>query len=32
MLAGSGPLRVVPDTTRRHLQELTLSFIGGALA
>jgi len=32
VLAGSGPLRVVPDTTRHHLQELTLSFIGGALA
>jgi len=32
VLAGSGPLRVVPDTTRRPLQELTLSFIGGALA
>ena len=32
VLAGSGPLRDVPDTTRRHLQELTLSFIGGALA
>jgi AcrR family transcriptional regulator len=32
VLAGTGPLRGVPDATRRHLQELTLSFIGGALS
>jgi AcrR family transcriptional regulator len=31
VLAGAGPLRAVPDATRRHLQDLTLSFIGGAL-
>ena len=32
VLAGPGPLREVPDATRRHLQDLTLSFIGSALA
>jgi AcrR family transcriptional regulator len=32
VLAGAGPLRAVPDPTRRQLQDLTLSFIGGALA
>ena len=32
VLAGPGPLRAVPDATRQHLQELTLSFIGSALA
>ena len=32
VLAGPGPLRGVPDATRQHLQELTLSFIGSALA
>ena len=31
VLAGPGPLRGVPDATRRHLQDLTLSFIGSAL-
>jgi AcrR family transcriptional regulator len=32
VLAGQGPLRGVPDATRHHLEELTLSFIGGSLA
>jgi AcrR family transcriptional regulator len=32
VLAGQGPLRNVPDATRRHLQELTLNFIGDSLA
>ena len=32
VLAGSGPLRHVPEVTRRHLEELTLTFIGEALA
>ena len=32
VLAGSGPLRDVPEATRRHLEELTLTFIGEALA
>ena len=27
VLAGQGPLRDVPDATRRHLEELTLTFI-----
>jgi AcrR family transcriptional regulator len=32
VLAGEGPLRDVPDATRRHLEELTLAFIGESLA
>jgi len=32
VLAGSGPLRDVPEVTRRHLEELTLTFIDEALA
>ena len=32
VLAGQGPLRDVPDATRRHLEELTLTFIGEGLA
>jgi hypothetical protein len=28
VLASQGPLREVPETTRRHLEELTLTFIG----
>ena len=28
VLAGQGPLRDVPDATRQHLEELTLTFIG----
>jgi AcrR family transcriptional regulator len=32
VLAGQGPLRDIPDATRRHLDELTLTFIGEALA
>jgi len=32
VLAGQGPLRDVPDATRRHLEDLTLAFIGGALS
>ena len=32
VLAGQGPLRDVPDSTRRRLDELTLTFIGEALA
>jgi len=32
VLAGPGPLRDVPDATRRHLEELTLSFIEEGLA
>ena len=32
VLAGQGPLRDVPDATRRRLQDLTLTFIGGALS
>ena len=32
VLTGSGPLRDVPDATRRHLEELTLAFIVEALA
>jgi AcrR family transcriptional regulator len=32
VLAGQGPLRDVPDATRRHLEDLTLTFIGGALS
>jgi AcrR family transcriptional regulator len=32
VLAGQGPLRDVPDATRRHLEELTLTFIDGGLA
>ncbi len=32
VLAGRGPLRDVPDATRHHLEELTLTFIDGGLA
>jgi AcrR family transcriptional regulator len=32
VLAGSGPLRDVPDVTRHRLEELTLTFIGEGLA
>ncbi len=31
VLAGQGPLRDVPDATRRHLEELTLTFIDEGL-
>jgi AcrR family transcriptional regulator len=31
-LAGSGPLRDVPDATRHHLEQLTFTFIGEGLA
>ncbi len=32
VLAGSGPLRDVPDATRHHLEQLTFTFIGDGLA
>ena len=32
VLAGQGPLRDVPDATRHHLEELTLTFIDASLA
>jgi AcrR family transcriptional regulator len=32
VLAGSGPLRDVPDVTRHRLEELTFTFIGEGLA
>jgi AcrR family transcriptional regulator len=32
VLTGQGPLRDVPDATRRHLGELTRTFIDGSLA
>ena len=32
VLAGSGPLRDVPEAARQHLEELTLTFIGEGLA
>ena len=32
VLAGQGPLRDVPDGTRHHLEELTLTFIDEGLA
>ena len=32
VLTGQGPLRDVPDATRRHLAELTRAFIGESLA
>jgi AcrR family transcriptional regulator len=32
VLAGQSPLRDVPDATRRHLERLTLTFIGESLA
>jgi AcrR family transcriptional regulator len=32
VLTGPGPLRDIPDATRRHLEELILTFIDGALA
>jgi AcrR family transcriptional regulator len=31
VLTGPGPLRDVPEATRHHLEELTLSFIGESL-
>ena len=31
VLTGQGPLRDVPDATRRHLEELTFGFIGEGL-
>jgi len=31
VLAGQGPLRDVPDTTRRRFEQLTLAFIAGGL-
>lgn len=31
VLAGQGPLRDIPDATRHHLEQLTLSFIAGGL-
>jgi AcrR family transcriptional regulator len=31
VLAGHGPLRHLPDVTRRHLEKLTLAFIDGGL-
>lgn len=32
VLAGEGPLRDVPEATRRHLEELTFAFINESLA
>jgi AcrR family transcriptional regulator len=32
MLTGQGPLRDLPEATRRHLEQLTLAFIGNGLA
>jgi AcrR family transcriptional regulator len=32
VLTGQGPLRGVPDATRRHLEEVTRAFIEGSLA
>jgi hypothetical protein len=32
VLAGQGPLRDVPEATRHHLEELTLTFLDGSLA
>jgi AcrR family transcriptional regulator len=32
VLTGQGPLRGVPDSARRHLEEVTRSFIEGSLA
>jgi AcrR family transcriptional regulator len=32
VLTGQGPLRELPDTTRRHLEKLTFAFIGEAVA
>ena len=31
VLSGRGPLRAMPEASRRHLEELTLGFIDGAL-
>ena len=31
VLTGQGPLRELPDVTRRHLEKLTSAFIGEAL-
>jgi AcrR family transcriptional regulator len=32
VLAGEGPLRDIPEATRRHLEERTFAFIGDGLA
>jgi hypothetical protein len=32
VLTGQGPLRELPDATRRHLEKLTLAFISEGLA
>ena len=32
VLVGQGPLRDVPDAARRHVEQLTLAFIGNGLA
>ena len=32
VLTGPGPLREVPDATRRHIEQLTGAFIDQALA
>ncbi len=32
VLVGQGPLRDVPESTRHHLEQLTLAFIGDGLA
>jgi AcrR family transcriptional regulator len=32
VLTGQGPMRDVPEATRRHLEQLTLAFIDGSLA
>jgi AcrR family transcriptional regulator len=32
VLAGQGPLRTVPEATRRRIEQLTLAFIAGSLA
>jgi AcrR family transcriptional regulator len=32
VLAGQGPLRDVPEATRQHLEQLTLTFIGSGVA
>ena len=31
VLAGEGPLRDAPEAARRHIEELTLTFIGRGL-
>jgi hypothetical protein len=32
VLTGQGPLRDIPDATRRHLEQLTRTFIDSSLA